>query len=187
MPGPRHTYAKAGYRRPPAASRFSKGQSGNPLGRPKGSVARPPYDAILGQNVTIREDGCERRVTAAEAFLLQMTKKGLEGDGAAARAAMTAIEDARNASAGDRHQTGEIVLRMVSARSLNMALLPLGMARILDRRRPTAHVKIEPWLVEAALARLGGRQLSLAEQAEVLAATRLPHKVAWPKWWSLLA
>ena len=45
--------------------------------------------------VTIREDGVERRVTAAEAFLLHVTKRGLEGDGAAARAAMAAIEVAR--------------------------------------------------------------------------------------------
>jgi hypothetical protein len=34
--------------------------------------------------VTIREGGTARRVTAAEAFLLQLTKRGLEGDGAAA-------------------------------------------------------------------------------------------------------
>ena len=47
--------------------------------------------------VTIREDGVERRVTAAEAFLLHVTKRGLEGDGAAARAAMAAIEEARAA------------------------------------------------------------------------------------------
>ena len=84
-----------GYRRPPASSRFRKGQSGNPRGRPRGSRNEPPYEAVLGQMVTIREDGVERRVTAAEAFLLHVTKKGLEGDGAAARAAMAAIEEAR--------------------------------------------------------------------------------------------
>ena len=47
--------------------------------------------------VTIKEDGVERRVTAAEAFLLHLTKRGLEGDGAAARSAMAAIEEARSA------------------------------------------------------------------------------------------
>src|SRR3546814_8889281 len=83
-----------GYGKPPAATRFQKGQSGNPSGRPRGSKA-PPYESVLGQIVTIREDGIERRVTAAEAFLLHMTKRGLEGDGPAARAAMAAIEEAR--------------------------------------------------------------------------------------------
>ena len=47
--------------------------------------------------VMIKDDGVERRVTAAEAFLLYLTKRGLEGDGAAARSAMAVIEEARAA------------------------------------------------------------------------------------------
>ena len=86
-----------GYGKPPASTRFPKGRSGNPKGRHIGRHNRPPYDAVLGQMVTIKENGLERRVTAAEAFLLSITKRGLEGDGAAARAAMAAIEEARSA------------------------------------------------------------------------------------------
>ena len=56
-----------GYGKTPASSRFRKGQSGNPRGRPRGRRNDPPYEAVLGQMVTIREDGAERRVTAAEA------------------------------------------------------------------------------------------------------------------------
>ena len=82
-----------GYRRPPRATRFTKGQSGNPAGRRRGRRREAPYEAVLGQMVTIREGGVERRVTAAEAFLLQLTKRGLEGDGAAARATLAVIEE----------------------------------------------------------------------------------------------
>ena len=39
--------------------------SGNPKGRPPGRKKEPPYEAVLGQMVTVREDGIERRVTAA--------------------------------------------------------------------------------------------------------------------------
>ena len=57
------------------------------------------------------------------------------------------------------------------------------MARKLDRLRETARIMLEPWLVEAALARLG-RTLSLGEQRTIVQATRTPHKVRWPEWWS---
>src|SRR5215204_954455 len=93
---------EVGYGRPPKATRFHKGRSGNPKGRPRGRRRDIPYDTLLGQMVTVREDGRERRVTAAEAFILQLTKKGLEGDSASARASLTAIETARAA----RHARG---------------------------------------------------------------------------------
>src|SRR6267154_5450598 len=82
-----------GYRKPPRVTRFTKGRSGNPTGRPRGRHREAPYEAVLGQMVKIREGGAERHVTAAEAFLLQLTKRGLEGDDAAARASLTLIEE----------------------------------------------------------------------------------------------
>jgi hypothetical protein len=45
--------------------------------------------------VTIREGGVERRVTQEEAFQLQLAKRGVEGDSAAARASLALIEEAR--------------------------------------------------------------------------------------------
>jgi hypothetical protein len=44
---------------------------------------------------------------------------------------------------------------------------------------------INPWIVELALARLGERKLSLADQREVFANTRTPDKVRWPEWWAV--
>ena len=48
-----------GYRKPPRATRFTKGQSGNPAGRRRGRRREAPYEAVLGQMVTIREGGVE--------------------------------------------------------------------------------------------------------------------------------
>jgi Family of unknown function (DUF5681) len=81
-----------GYRRPPRATRFTKGQSGNPAGRTRGRRCEATCEAVLGRMVTIREGGVERRVTAEEAFLLQLSRRGLEGDGAAARVTLAVIE-----------------------------------------------------------------------------------------------
>jgi hypothetical protein len=133
--------------------------------------------------VTIREGGTARQVTAAEAFLLQLTKRGLEGDGAAARASLAALEEARERQGVGRREIDAIVRVSVAPGSVTSALEPLRMAKKLDPYRDTVRMALEPWLVEAALARLG-RPLNPADQRIVVDATRTPHKVRWPEWWS---
>jgi hypothetical protein len=175
----------AGYGRLPEPTRFKKGQSGNPKGRPRGRRNTPPHDAVLRQQVVIREDGVERRVSAAEAFLLQMAKRGLEGESAAARHTLAALAEARAArGTTDDEAVRVIILSFVAVGSVGSAACRLGMTKRLDRYRPTARIVIEPWLVELALARLGDRQLTIAEQREVVSATRTPRKVIWPDWWT---
>ena len=99
---------------------------------------------------------------------------------------MTAIEEARAARGPTGDAEVRTIVRMVVAPgSVNTALEPLRMASKLDRYRPTARMMLEPWLVEAALSRLGDRRLSLDEQANMVRATRTPGKVKWPDWWKV--
>ncbi|WP_247400031.1 hypothetical protein [Bradyrhizobium sp. 76] len=44
-------------------------------------------------------------------------------------------------------------------------------------------MSLEPWLVEAALARLP-QPLAPEEQRIVVVATRTAKKVRWPDWWT---
>jgi hypothetical protein len=170
-----------GYRRPPRTTRFKKGRSGNPAGRPRGRHREAPYEAVLGQMVTIREDGTERRVTAAEAFLLQQAKRGVEGDSAAARESLALLGEARKREGPGYPDRFEWVT--ITPGSVTPALEALRMAKKLDPYSETARIGLEPWLVQAALARLP-QPLSPADQRIVVNATRSPHKVRWPGWWS---
>ncbi|WP_339635857.1 DUF5681 domain-containing protein [uncultured Sneathiella sp.] len=177
---------EVGYKNPPVDTRFKSGSSGNKKGRPRGRHKVAPYEAVLGQLVTIREEGIERQVTAAEAFLLQLARRGLEGDTSAARGTMMAIAEGRNAQVVDERGFSKIAIETVSPGSVNTALQPLRMAKKLDPYRATARMALEPWLVKAALERLGDDHLTLEEQRTVLKATRTPKKVTWPDWWEVL-
>lgn len=174
-----------GYGKPPRSTRFKKGQSGNSKGRPKNRHREIPYDALLGRIVTIREAGEERRVTAAEAFLLQLTQKGLAGDSAAARASLEAIEMAQAARANNG--TGPIKLIWSFVGSGADAII--GTLGIATRKYPTDENRVRwhlnPWIVEAALERLGQKRLTEAEQRTVWNATHTPLKVKWPDWWAV--
>ncbi len=175
---------KSGYGRPPVASRFAKGSSGNPNGRPRNRHRTVPHDAVLGQMVTVREEGCERRITAAEAFLLQLTRKGLAGDSAAARASLEAIEAAR---ARRRDEAPQQVRTFIISFINDGVSILLDMLAIALKKHPRdekrVHWELNPWIIEAALARLGDRILTEAEQREIWNNTRTPHKVRWPEWW----
>ena len=173
---------KSGYRRPPT-TRFAKGQSGNLGGRPRGRWREAPYEAVLGRMVTSREGGVERDVTATEAFLLQHSKRALEGDGAATRTTLAVIEYAKERISTLHGFIRTITRVIVDPGSVTYALMPLRMAKKLDPHRETARMVLEPWIIEAALARLS-EPLSPADQRTIVKAARTPHKVRWPDWWS---
>src|SRR5262249_3318409 len=70
-----------GYGRPPAATRFQKGQSGNPKGRPKGrkSVGKILRDA-LHRTIEVREADRVRTMSKIEAVIEVTLNKALKGD-----------------------------------------------------------------------------------------------------------
>lgn len=179
------TEEKVGYGAPPKSTQFQKGRSGNPRGRPRNRKREIPYDHVLSQMVSIREDGRERRVTAAEAFLLQLTRRGLQGDSASARASLAAIEEARAKRRTDVSTVTRIIWKCVTPGSVSCALDALGMAVKLRRYSEDTRHELKPWIVQMAIDRLGDKRLTVADQSIVLDATHSPLQVRWPEWWTV--
>ena len=79
-----------------------------------------------------------------------------------------------------------IVRCILDPGSVSSAVERLRIGTKLDRYRETARMLLEPWIVEAALARFGEKQLTPQDQEVVLKATRTPSKVRWPNWWVVM-
>jgi hypothetical protein len=72
---------EVGYGRPPVATRFKPGQSGNSRGRPPGTrnVETIMRDTLFAP-ITIIENGRRRKVTRIEALARRLMEQGLSGD-----------------------------------------------------------------------------------------------------------
>lgn len=78
-----------GYGKPPKATRFKKGRSGNPSGRPK--QTRSQLELLrreLAQRVTVTEGGRKRRLTKGELITKQLVTRALKGEVPALRMMM---------------------------------------------------------------------------------------------------
>jgi hypothetical protein len=72
---------QVGYRNPPEATRFKKGQSGNPTGRRKGSLnVATVFARTLREKVVVNENGQRKTMTKFEAAIKQSVNKAASGD-----------------------------------------------------------------------------------------------------------
>jgi len=77
---------EVGYKKPPKAGQFKKGQSGNPKGRPKGTQnVSTVVQKALCRKVTVTVNGKLHKTTVLEATLMATAAKGMGGDTKAAK------------------------------------------------------------------------------------------------------
>ena len=91
---------RVGYRNPPEHTRFKKGQSGNPRGRPKGTLNLATVLArTLRERVVVNENGQRRVLTKLEAAIKQLVNKAASGDLAALRHLAGLVQSAEEQAA----------------------------------------------------------------------------------------
>jgi hypothetical protein len=97
-----------GYGRPPRATQFKPGQSGNPNGRPKGRKSETTMlNELLFQKIKIREGGRERRITLFEGMLRRFAEDSLKGNIKAAAFLFNRFSMASSAGSDEAEMTDD--------------------------------------------------------------------------------
>jgi len=72
---------EVGYRKPPRHTRFNKGQSGNPKGRPGGAKNLSTLlSEALNEPVIVAENGGRRTISKRQAIIKQLVNQSAKGD-----------------------------------------------------------------------------------------------------------
>ena len=90
---------------PPDRTRFTKGQSCNPTGRPKGAKnSTTHFEKALDEKVVIKEGGRRKKITKREAMFKQLANRSAAGD---ARAIQLTLNELRNLAERTERSGGE--------------------------------------------------------------------------------
>jgi hypothetical protein len=86
---------KVGYKKPPLHSRFIKGRSGNPSGRPKKSILTMMeiFEEELARKITVTENGKTSKITLERAAIRQIIHKAVKGETAAFKCFMALLNN----------------------------------------------------------------------------------------------
>ena len=108
-----------GYGKPPVHTRFQKGRSGNPKGRPRGkknmsTLLSAPLDAAI----MVVENGRRKKISKREAIITQLVNKSASADLKATQIVLAMLQDVQaraddsSDSAGFTEADQEIIQRI---------------------------------------------------------------------------
>ena len=113
---------EVGYGKPPRATRFGKGASGNPKGRPKGSKNLSTlFQRVATARIQVTENGRTRTITRLEAVLHQFANSALKGNHRAMKEffqlqRISELDQVREESATVPHERDEMVMKSILRR-----------------------------------------------------------------------
>ena len=95
-----------GYGKPPRHTRFKKGQSGNPRGRPSGSKnLKTLLNDALNEPVIVAEEGGHRKITKREAIVTQLVNRSATADLRALKILLDTLRDIEGHSEPEATET----------------------------------------------------------------------------------
>lgn len=192
---------KRGGPHPPNETRFRKGQSGNPKGRPrkpKPEPTRSAFDVVLDKTLTVSRDGVPREMTVDEALQHQTLKDALAGKRLAQRKILQMIakrDKARAARKPREAPAAKMRIEPGDPRNAEEAMLLLQIVRE-DSGEINSFIKeawgekdeyaprlvLAPRAVQLALGRRrGGRALTDEAIEEIKRCTYAPDTLKWPR------
>ena len=123
MPREQRGDYEVGYGKPPRHTRFAKGQSGNPRGRPCGAKNFTTLlQEALDEPVTVTENGGRRKVSKRQAIVTQLVNRSATADFRAIKILLDKLRDIERqtepASAGTAEfsEAEEKVLEQIRSR-----------------------------------------------------------------------
>jgi len=114
---------EVGYGKPPRETRFVKGRSGNPRGRPRGAKS---FNTLLtdklNEPVTVAENGGRRKISKREAIVTQLVNRSAAADFRAIKILLDIVRDIERQTEPISSETAEFseaderVLKQLRAR-----------------------------------------------------------------------
>jgi hypothetical protein len=94
MPPDNQRDYEVGYRKPPGHTRFKKGRSGNPKGRPAGAKNLSTLlSEALNEPVVVTENGGHRKITKRQAIIKQLVNQSATADWRAVKILLDMLRD----------------------------------------------------------------------------------------------
>ena len=169
------------------ATRFKRGQSGNPKGRPRKPKPPPPSPfAILDEPLTVHEPESVSELPLEEAMLIKTYQRAITGSRRAGKKIVKMILERWNRRFKSRGPQSPIKRQIeLDPDNALEALEILGIASRTPHANEddiqSGYLRVERWAVEAALRRRNFKELSSSDIQLIQGWTHDSAAVKWPR------